>query len=68
MVETYLIQASWIENFNNLRNLDNRQHQQKVLLEYLLPAHVNNIKYLHFMKTLYYSLDKRKVHGRKRKN
>ena len=40
MVETYLIQYSLIENFNNLRNLDNRQQQQKNLLEYLLPSHV----------------------------
>lgn len=40
IIQNYLIEASLIQNFNYLQNLDNGQNQQKNLLEYLLPFHV----------------------------
>lgn len=59
ILETYLIQISWFENFNNIRNLESRKKQQQNLLEYLLPIHViNRFDLCQFI------LDKRKVFRR----
>lgn len=52
LFENYLVQNSLIENFNNLRTLEYRTHQQKNLLEYLLPSHVFIFIFLSFINKL----------------
>lgn len=43
LLDIFLMEKTFINNFNNLRRLDFHKNKQKILLEYLLPQHVEII-------------------------